>query len=231
MSTEYIHERRLPARILLVEALIHGHRKLVLSKIGQIGLTIASWDELLGHTATEAAERLHHPDNDTVYWSIHFGGESLVTTSRIEALRSNPVHPISILGADGIQLIESGEVLSYTESANARRVAIDMGEAFKEGIDSKAKYLDVRLLDSRRTNGFARIFMAPELPPAAIHWDDLEYLDTIQGNLPYTLLDTYDAINYVEKSFGSDAVEYLNDSTCEKLISAIESTPKKFVME
>lgn len=147
-------------------------------------------------------------------------------------MRDKPVYPISLLGYQCLQLVESGPPADYWESLE------DGHDLLARVMESPVRMLTVNLVRHRNTQSrfydgqvlgsedIAYIFMCPDAPPQAVHSADVRY---VQKDGPISSRGVNSLIIAdVERAFGEDAVEFLSSEQSEQLIGALILSSKSF---
>jgi hypothetical protein len=96
----------------------------------------------------------------------------------------------------------------------------------QESVDAPVKRVVLQLLNSptdTKSRDMGLILGAPDMPPVAVHMDDVDYAVAQQAHNEYDDLNL-SVINKVANLFGDEAVEHLSDETCLMLIQAIQSS-------
>ena len=137
-------------------------------------------------------------------------GKDLVL-STIE-FNSDVVHEGPILGSPNFKMFWSG-AWGNIEPENGT----------KSAIYSPAKIVDVHFSDKPHDGGL--IYLCADLPPVAVHAADIEYVTKLTG------VDESDfrIIDLVEANFGAEAVEYISDETCSKIMNAMQATSRYLI--
>lgn len=191
------------------------HRAATLAELAIRGFQFDHCDAgAIDAAAAEATQQMAKEQSTEIDWDIveYDGGHP---SPGMHVLK--PIYPVSILGSRGIslasqraQIYTPGATASEYTDAPVRSVDINLHGGKSSGTAR------VRLGDRER----AAIILAPDTPPAAIHYCDIHYTWEREGG------DTYDnprMISRVQAYLGAEAVEFLSGHTISSLLSAINS--------
>lgn len=140
------------------------------------------------------------------------------------------------MGSRGFSLKESGTVSNVVKPTLGYEPDGEWSYSFIDDIDSPAKFLEVYLYSKavsgpREMQGGrgATIFVAPDLPPVAIDNEDIRYVLKDKTFKEITRGIDYEDLRVISKvttAFGPEALDYLSETACRQLISALQQASK-----
>ena len=205
------HERLVPQQ-LLQTTIMAIHRNVAVDSYRQFGMEIEEYDRELMRAYDESHDM---PGLGLVVSEIEFD----------KGQYPKPVHIGEILGYAFFVLQWSGttdDYLNYLEAAGKDQGLA--GADLFDDIESEAKALKVNLLSHPRqvqqqSNPNGLILFGHDMPPTAMHMDDVRYAQTRLNTGGRGL--SLSLISQVQSLFGDEAAVKLSDNSCLALIRAL----------
>ena len=198
---------RLSAHQLLTQTILEAHRLAALDTYRVLGLDISEWDTaLLSNFQSDLAI---DEENAFIVGDIDFDKDT----------DHQPVHAGVILGYPFFVLHNSytpQDILDGLRDEKGNFNAI-------EDVEAPGKLIRVWLLnsaDDTNRSATAMVFIAPDMPPTAVHEDDAWYA---QERLE-TDYRSLSILSRVRQLFDDDAVDILSDDTCMAISAAIQES-------
>lgn len=207
----------LPPRMRLGAALLEVHRATALATYQQLGLTIDEWDPQAVGDFTPAS---YEAWLKLIVGEVDFDPDA----------DPKPVHPGPILGFPFFSLESSAMPVDYAERViETDPDAHSYSQRDVLDVESPVKCLVVILKgapDDSDSDQRGLVFVAPEMPPMAVHEQDAEYAwQIVKDSRPSFFNERcLSIVSDVQACFGDEAAELLSDSSCEALIHALQTS-------
>jgi hypothetical protein len=228
----------LPPADQLRLTLIAVHRQVALANFAEHDFDLETWDV---PAANQIAEQIYQAALRGAGSCEFFGDIAYDEPEASPRYLLDPgyrrVYPGSILGHPGFSLHISETPVEYVDRIWGDASPDDPAPfypTYVDRIDMPIKIIEVflhRTLQSEvqecDRKERAVIFLTPDMPPAAVHFRDLEYAR--QQSSGVETEHDFRAIGLVEALFGAEAIDYLSDESCRAVMSSLELAKKAAV--
>ncbi|TAH33951.1 hypothetical protein EYC59_04000 [Candidatus Saccharibacteria bacterium] len=210
------------SRVALPVVLHETHTEAIRAEFPNLDLGVSEADLLSATRAVQPSNGVHGTRLDSRHLVLDSGRCSYNTPTKA-------VFPVEFPGAShGILMSSTVPALDGPESQarETRILVLDDGPFDEQRLRDRTFQLPHafatvfrKQLLGEDAKGLS-IFTAPDLPPVAIHEDDVRYVRRQHGgNLNFT-----DVVSKTEQLFGDSALEFLSESVCTSLITAIQNS-------